>query len=700
MHCPILAATSRLSVLFIVALAWARAEEARTFCNPLNIDYRFSISGPSYREAADPVVAIYGGEYYLFASHSDGYWWSKDFDNWNFVKPTGLAIEKFAPAIMIIGKTMYYTSSESGDLYQTDDPKQGKWTNLGNPHKWDDPALFLDDDGRVFCYFGASPTGIIKGIELDPARKFAAKGDEFVCLTTKPQERGFEVAGDNNNQASTTYTEGAWMNKINGTYYLQYATPGTVCNAYADACFVSKSPTGPFTFMPSSPVTAKPGGFVNGTGHGCLFQDLKGNWWKVETTFVGVKHRFERRLAIFPAGIDQDGLLHSDTALGDWPQFLPGTVKDPLTANSPHWNLLSFGKPVTVSSSDRGCPAKAAVDENIKSYWAATSDKPGEFLTIDLEQTCRVHALQVNFSEHETTYKSGRKATFSHRYRLEGSLDGTTWSMLADKSDNTADVPHDYLQLKTPAEIRHVRVTNAGPMPGGGTFAIRDLRVFGTNQAQPPAAPSQITLARVRKNEFISIDLGTATQVSAVQLNFGKAKPPADGGWGKPALADHYRLEGSSDGKSWSTLPTRKKGKGVQLPLGCLLLQNPASIRYLRVTSAPTFALHGSLPIAELQVVNVDGTPLPDAAPKAERRKEDDLRSVTLSWEASPNADGYVIRYGIAKDKLYNNQQVLKGTTEAVNTLVVGQDYWFTVDAYNGGGVTKGTTTVMVKGTP
>lgn len=680
------------------------AEEPRTFCNPLNIDYRFCISGPSYREAADPVVVTYGGEYYLFASHSDGYWWSKDFENWNFVKPTGLDIEKFAPAIMIIGKTMYYTSSEAGDLFQTDDPKQGNWTRIGNPYKWDDPALFRDDDGRVFCYFGASPSGNIDGIELDPAKNFAAVGSMFNCLKTKPQERGFEVAGDNNDQATTTYTEGAWMNKINGTYYLQYATPGTVCNAYADACFVAKSPTGPFTFMQSSPVTAKPGGFVNGTGHGCLFQDLKGNWWKVDTVFVGVKHRFERRLAIFPAGIDKEGLLHSDTALGDWPQFLPGTIKDPLTANSPHWNLLSFGKPATVSSAERAYPATAAVDENIKTYWSAASDKPGEFLLVDLGQPCTVNAVQVNFAENKTAYKGGRKEKFSHRYQLEGSLDGTTWSMLADKSENTADVPHDYIQLKTPAEIRHVRVTNAGPMPGGGTFAIRDLRVFGTNHSQPPLAPDPIKLERIRQNEFVTVDFGQPTMVSAVQLDFGTAKPPKDGGWNTPTIAQRYRLEGSSDGTNWSILPQRSKPKGAPpLPLGCLLLQKNESLRHLRVTSGPTFALKGHLPIADLRLVATNGAPLPAAVPepaKAIRRSEDDLRSVTVSWSASPNADGYVIRYGIAPDKLYNNQQVLKGTSHAVNTLVVGQDYWFTVDAYNGGGVTKGTKTVALKGKP
>jgi len=44
----------------------------RTFANPLNIDYRFMIDQPSRREAADPVMLVFGGDYYLFASKSGG----------------------------------------------------------------------------------------------------------------------------------------------------------------------------------------------------------------------------------------------------------------------------------------------------------------------------------------------------------------------------------------------------------------------------------------------------------------------------------------------------------------------------------------------------------------------------------------------------------------------------------------------------
>ena len=40
----------------------------KTFCNPVNINYQYQhyFNG---RESADPAVVIFGGEYFLFASH-------------------------------------------------------------------------------------------------------------------------------------------------------------------------------------------------------------------------------------------------------------------------------------------------------------------------------------------------------------------------------------------------------------------------------------------------------------------------------------------------------------------------------------------------------------------------------------------------------------------------------------------------------
>ena len=70
-------------------------------------------------------------------------------------------------------------------------------------------------------------------------------------------------------------------------------------------------------------------------------------------------------------------------------------------------------------------------------------------------------------------------------------------------------------------------------------------------------------------------------------------------------------------------------------------------------------------------------------------RGPEDRRNISLIWDKAENADGYIIRYGIAPDKLYNMYQVYNETVE-IRTLTLGISYYFRVDAFNGHGITEG----------
>jgi hypothetical protein len=107
----------------------APPERPRTFANPINIEYRFMTDLPSRREAADPAIVLFGSDYYLFASKSGGYWRSADLVDRTFVKPSGLPIEAYAPAVMAYDGVLYYSTCNIG-LYKTKDPKESKWELL------------------------------------------------------------------------------------------------------------------------------------------------------------------------------------------------------------------------------------------------------------------------------------------------------------------------------------------------------------------------------------------------------------------------------------------------------------------------------------------------------------------------------------------------------------------------------------------
>lgn len=101
--------------------------------------------------------------------------------------------------------------------------------------------------------------------------------------------------------------EGAWVVKNNDKYYLQYATPGTICNWYCDVVLESDSVNGGFVEQPYNPVSLKVGGFIGGAGHSCVFKDKYENWWQVTSMWVGNHDEFERRIGLFPVSFDERG---------------------------------------------------------------------------------------------------------------------------------------------------------------------------------------------------------------------------------------------------------------------------------------------------------------------------------------------------------------------------------------------------------
>ena len=99
----------------------------------------------------------------------------------------------------------------------------------------------------------------------------------------------------------------------------------------------------------SNPFSAKPGGFITGAGHGSTIADTYGNWWHASTMRISVNYDFERRVGLFPAGFDKDGVLYCNQNFADYPHRIPADNFD-AASQQPEWMLLSYKKPVTASS--------------------------------------------------------------------------------------------------------------------------------------------------------------------------------------------------------------------------------------------------------------------------------------------------------------------------------------------------------------
>jgi hypothetical protein len=500
----------------------------KTICNPMNLSYRFCLDEPSRREAADPVIVIFKDKYYLFASKSGGYWYSDDLCNWSFVTTPDLPLENYAPAAFVFEDHVYFMASTAPlpntTLHRSADPAGGKWEIVNDdfPIKMTDPAFFADDDGRVYFYYGCSNVDPIMSVELNPTDRFNPTGKPVICFGGDPAEFGWEQTGDYNEMADAPWLEGAWVNKHNGIYYLQYAAPGTEYKSYCDGVYVSGNPLGPFTLQKSNPFSAKPEGFIAGAGHGATFRDKNGNWWHVATMSVSVKHKFERRLGLFPAYFDNDGILYTNTTFGDYPYIIPDSeCKDPDQLRT-GWMLLSYGKGSESSGELEGYPVSDAFDEDIRTYWSASTGNKGEWMSVDLGNEKVIRAIQVNFAENNSEL-FGREKVNCHQYIIEYSSDNHNWEILFDHSNETEDLTHRYEVLTNPLKTRYLRITNIR-VPGG-TFAISDFRVFGQSMGVIPAAVSAFRAVRdTADRRIVHLSWRKSENATGYNIRFGTQK--------------------------------------------------------------------------------------------------------------------------------------------------------------------------------
>ncbi len=507
-------------------------------CNPINISYRYQFHRvPNSelctvcREAADPSLVLFQGRYYLFPSMTMGFLVSDDLVHWEFHRLEGMPVYDYAPDVRVIGEYLYFSASHRTkpcSFYRTKDPINEGFEEIQGSFPFWDPNLFVDDDGRIYFYWGCSNQTPIYGVELDPAtmrpkgepvelifgdyatKGYERKGEDHRLLTpeeieaavqrllsTMPDLPAASVEGLRKFMGNDPFIEGAWMDKFDGRYYLQYASPGTEYNIYSDAVYVSDHPLGPFTLADNNPFSYKPGGFIPGAGHGSTLRDKHGNLWHAATMRISVNHPFERRLGLWPAGIDEDGELFCNQRYGDWPMRMEQGRMDPWRA--PEWMLLSYRKPARASSFEVGKEPANATDENVQTWWRAASNDPGEWLEVDLMEVCDVHAIQINFADDHLMLPLPESAHVpegydrwlddrSHhtRWLLEGSLDGQQYFVIEDKRQAKTDLPHDLVVSEEGLRARYIRCTVV-ELPHQQQACISGLRVFGRGQGTPPA---------------------------------------------------------------------------------------------------------------------------------------------------------------------------------------------------------------------
>lgn len=132
-------------------------------------------------------------------------------------------------------------------------------------------------------------------------------------------------------------------------------------------------------------------------------------------------------------------------------------------------------------------------DENSKTFWVAEENNDNQWLEIDLESPGEVFAIQVNYHDYRSDIY-GRVPGMRHRYVIEGSADGSEWTVLVDRENSFDDVPNDYVELGKSELVRYIRFSNIEvPMQN---LAISGLRVFGTGTGEKPGMVEDFRVIR------------------------------------------------------------------------------------------------------------------------------------------------------------------------------------------------------------
>ena len=522
---------------------------SRVYCNPLNLPYKYSFQKPNmpglgddklsvYREAADPTLEYFKGRYYLFPSMTAGFYVSSNMLDWEYHElDAPIPVFDYAPDVRAVGDYLYFCASKRSEVcnfYRSKDPVNEGFEEIEGSFPFWDPDLFLDDDGRMYLYWGCSNITPIWGVELDP-RTMEPVCDKKVMFEMDNKSRGYERIGMDHvspkagmdfekaaeaifqdlmkmpmelrqKEGLTTedavrklargfagddpYIEGAYMTKHDGKYYLQYAFPQTQTNVYGDGVLVGDSPLGPFELARNNPFSYKPGGFINGAGHGSTIADEDGRYWHAASMSISVNNDMERRLGLWKAGFDADGELYCDQCYGDWPSDM-----DKEAFEEPEYMLLSYGKKAFVSS---GVGVDNLTNEDVKSWWKADS-KTGEWAVIDLGEAMDVNCIQINFADDgiKAEIPEGAQCLVAHEIRyidrekrrtrwiLEGSLDGGDFFVIEDKSKADTNLCNDFVYRPEGIKARFIRLTVI-EVPFDQNICVSGIRVFGKGNGRIP----------------------------------------------------------------------------------------------------------------------------------------------------------------------------------------------------------------------
>ena len=376
---------------------------------------------------ADPSIVRDKGRWYIFATIDPwgddrlGLWTSDDFRNWTFSTPawptkaaatskTSGDAKVWAPSVVKAANGRWYMYVSVGsEIWVGSAPSPaGPWAdaNDGKPlipgdfrpgYHMIDAEAFIDDDGQAYLFWGS-------GLNWVNGRCFVARLDKTMT----------KLDGAPKDCTPAHYFEAPFLVKSGGSYLLTYSWGNTTRDTYQVRYAVGKSPMGPFTEAPNSPILETHADRqIISPGHHAIFR--YGNrpyilYQRNGLPYPPADKTVLRQVAVDALTIDGDRIARV-TPTHDGVN-LPGQAAHRAT-----------GLPWRASASsaiDAEHAPQRAGDDNYATAWIARGDDTAPWLQADLGRVRQIQSSSVR------PFFPGRAVDIS----VAASTDGRRWTTI------------------------------------------------------------------------------------------------------------------------------------------------------------------------------------------------------------------------------------------------------------------------------
>lgn len=223
-------------------------------------------------------------------------------------------------------------------------------------------------------------------------------------------------------------------------------------------------------------------------------------------------------------------------------------------------------------------------------------------------------------------------------------------------------------------------------------YMLEQIRDFGINRINDEEIRSYWVSDANDDSIYVELDMEKVMDVKAIQINFQDFNSKI---FGRPdTLRQQFTIDASIDGKNWNTIVDYSNNQR-DMPHGYVELEAPVEARYIRYNHV--YCTNEYLSISEFRVFGNGKEALPETPANFQVKRQQDRRNADLSWDAVDGATGYVIYWGIEKDKLNLSALMYGEPGYELRALNTDNGYYYQVEAFDENGISKRSEVLFTK---